>query len=160
MLCYMSLHPIVHHYMTHYMLPWSITLGITCLLDLLHDPLHLPLHAQDIHFILWNPINAAWLQQLLLSRPTGAISTCMVSRPFPVGFILQDNIPARGNWCEVHTDGVAAGTRSWFSWSWAVQTVVVTSSAWNVQDVTAKYSSNRAKFKYLINKFIVLCVTE
>jgi hypothetical protein len=36
----------------------------------------------------------------------------------------------------------------WLDWRLtAIGAVVGTSSAWNVQDVTAKYSSNPAKFK-------------
>jgi hypothetical protein len=46
-----------------------------------------------------------------------------------------------------HTDEVAASTRSLHNWSRAVQMVVGTSGAWNIQDVTAKYSCNPATYK-------------
>ena len=172
------------YYMTHYILLFSITWNITCCLNLLHDSIHAAasvtsITCSGIHYMLPESVTSItcsgfhYIHYMLLAagpgiqkklslvtlppqrslrRPIGAISALVVSSPFPVGFILHDNIPARGNWCEV----LAAGTRSWQSWSWVVQIVAWTSSAWNVQDVTAKYSRNPAKFKDII----VPCATE
>ena len=167
------------YYMTHYILLCAFTWNFTCCLNLLHDSIHaaasvtsitcsgihymLPESVTSItcsgfhyiHYMLWaragiqKKLRIVTLPpQLSLRRPTGAISALVVSSPFPVGFILHDNIPARSNRCEVLAAG--CGTRSWQSWSWVVQIVAWTSSAWNVQNVTAKYWRNPARFKNII----------
>ena len=134
----------------HLLHPLHALESITCSLNLLHQ-LHAPDSITSITCSGRPGLGSKKSSALLRCRRSDrcvapSISALVVSSPFPVGFILHDNIPAHGNWCEV----LAAGTRSWQSWSWVVQIVAWTSSAWNVQDVTAKYSRNPAKFKDII----------
>jgi hypothetical protein len=130
--------------MPDYILPWSITCAIACsrIYYMLSNPLH-PLHAHwSQSFCCGRRPPRSDRCAALPARPARAVR-CLSS--FSVGFNLPDmqyNIPALGDRCEVLSEYRWGGvsTRSWASWhnwSWAVQMVVGTSSAWNIQDVNA-----------------------
>ena len=108
-------------------------------------------------------------QQQLLCFSTCIISTRDVSSPFSVRFVLPDNIPSAviGVRSLLQPDGCQQKVLVATRWLPAQCPCTVpaeveqcricrwwllgTSSAWNVQDVNAKYPSNPAKFKDLIS---------
>ncbi len=151
-------------YMKEYILPGFITRIITSCLDPLHAPLHAPetITCSRIHYIhyrLPNPLHTASVHRCQLTqfdsgpgqrpqRPAGATSARI--KPSFFCWIQFSRQYSSVQWLDLpHTGEVAASTRSWHNWS-AVQMVVVTGGAWNIHDVTAKYSSNPAKYKDVI----------
>ena len=141
------LHPASIYYMTDYILPLMITCLITSCLYRLHVLLHAPECCQCSPLSIdGQRVGPSAATQRSLCRPAGETSARDKQSFFcQIQFARQYSSMQRSDMQQ--TDKVAASTRYLHNWSRAVQMVVGTSGAWNIQDVTAKYSSNPAKCK-------------
>ncbi len=142
------LHPALIHYIDYCILSWSSTCATPCDITcfrihfMLPNPLH-PLHApESITCGQCSPLSINWkrawpaaAQQISLCRPTGA-NSALGKQSFSRRIQFARQYSSVQQLDLQHTDEVAASTRSLHKWSNAMQMVVGTSGAWNIQDVS------------------------